>query len=559
METIDEFKRQQAHTVNLLKQLLDFIQEGERYGIEIEPKLKLKIETGIKTTSDDKLKVVLIGPYSEGKTSLIAAWSEKYDEDTMKINQKESSDEVVVYPKEDFDLIDTPGLFGFKENINKERYRDITRKYISEAHLVLYVMNPNNPIKESHKEELLWLFNDLSLLPRTVFVLSRFDEEVDIEDEDDYKKGLEIKRKNIISRLRDFSFDINDDITIVAVSPNPFNKGIQKYWLSNLDKFRELSHIELLQKATTDKIKAAGTNAALIEAAKKSIISDILMRKLPVAIDKDEKTNAECDRLRQVCDEVEEERGKTHSRLSEMRVELRDFISELFTSLILQVKGRSIDTIDDFFERNIGNEGIVLSTKIKNEFERQLGGAAPRINQMQLTLNAGVQQYYNVMGSVIGDYALKGIKTGGQFLAHGVNITNVNVLAARNFIMPAFKFKPWGAVKLANNLNKAIPIIGTSISIVFEMWDSYSKKKKEQKFQEAIDDIVSKFEQQRKEYLDFLDDDKFIGECFPNFISLEKQLEGLNADLSEKQSQHEKFKKWRERGEAIDAEFKIIL
>ena len=557
METIDEFKRQQAKTVDLLKQLLDFMREGEQYGIEIEPKLKQKLETGIKTTSDDKLKVALIGGFSEGKTSIIAAWSENYDKNTMKINQRESSDEVVVYSMEDFNLIDTPGLFGFKENINKEKYKDITRKYISEAHLILYIMNPNNPIKESHKEELLWLFNDLNLLPRTVFVLSRFDEEVDIEDEDDYRKGLEVKRQNIISRLKDFSFEINNDLSIVAVSPNPFERGIE-YWLSNLDKFKKLSHIELLQKATTDKIKSAGANTALIEAAKKSIISDILTRKLPLAIELDEKTSAECDRLRQVCDEVEEERRKTSSRLSEIRIELRDFISELFTGLILQAKGLSIDTIGDFFERNIGSEGIRLSAKIKNEFERQLGSAAPRISQMQLSLNAGIQQYNNVIGSVIGDYALKGLKTGGEFLARGVKLTNVNVLAARNFIMPAFKFKPWGAIKLANTLNKAIPIIGTLIGIGFELWDSYSEKKKEQEIQKTIVDIVSKFEQQRKEYLDFLDDDKFTGECFPNFISLEKQLEGINLDLSEKQSQHEKFKKWRERGEAIEAEFKIV-
>ena len=36
-------------------------------------------------------------------------------------------------------------------------------------------MDPTNPIKESHKAELEWLFRDLGLLSRTVFVLSRFD------------------------------------------------------------------------------------------------------------------------------------------------------------------------------------------------------------------------------------------------------------------------------------------------------------------------------------------------------------------------------------------------
>ncbi|GAA8156559.1 hypothetical protein HpBT123_08690 [Helicobacter pylori] len=45
----------------------------------------------------------------------------------------------------------------------------------------------------------------------------------------------------------------------------------------------------------------------------------------------------------------------------------------------------------------------------------------------------------------------------------------------------AFKFKPWGAVKLAGNLNKAVPLIG----FAFEAWVSWNKYQKEQKLEEA--------------------------------------------------------------------------
>lgn len=38
-----------------------------------------------------------------------------------------------------------------------------------------------------------------------------------------------------------------------------------------------------------------------------------------------------------------------------------------------------------------------------------------------------------------------------------------------------------GAVKLAGNLNKALPFIG----IAFEAWDSYNKYQKEQALEEA--------------------------------------------------------------------------
>jgi GTPase SAR1 family protein len=523
---MDAFKEQQSRTVEVLKQLLAFLREGEQYGVEIDPKFKLKLETGIKATADEKLKVALIGGFSEGKTSIAAAWAEKYDRSSMKIRQEESSDEVAVYSLGDFELIDTPGLFGFKETASKERYKDITKKYVSEAHLVLYVMNPNNPIKESHKEDLVWLFRDLNLFPRTVFVLGRFDDEVDIEDDEDYNRGLEIKRQNIRGRLKDFGLLEDDDVSIVAVSANPFDKGID-YWLARLENFKKLSHIESLQKATTEKIKEAGSVSALAEASKKSIAADILMRELPEAIKRDEKTNEECERLSQTCAEVEGELGKTKSNLIETRIALREFITDLFSGLIMQAKGLDMDTITGFFERNIGSEGIVLSARIQNEFERQLGGAYREINRMRISLESGIEQY----NTVIGQMAFEGLKAGGQFLKTGVHITADGIKAARNFIMPALKFKPWGAVKLAGNLNKAIPIVGSILGIVVDVGESIAQKVQEE---------------------------KFIQEFFPDYVSLKKQIDELNTELREKQARHEQFRQWRMRGEAIEAEFKII-
>jgi GTPase SAR1 family protein len=559
METVEKFKEQQQQTISVLKQLLVFLRDGEQFGVETDPKFKNKLETGIKTTETDKLKVVLIGGFSEGKTSIAAAWAGKYDKSSMKISQQESSDEVVFYSLEDFDLIDTPGLFGFKETADKEKYKDITNKYISEAHLVLYVMNPNNPIKESHKEELAWLFRDLNLLPRTVFVLSRFDEEADIEDDDDYGKSLQVKKNNIIGRLKDFGILKDDTVSIVAVSANPFDKGVE-YWLSHLDDYKRLSRIGTLQKATTEKIESAGSNFALIEASKRSIINDVLKKELPLAIERDEKINKECVRFTQMCDDVQKNLAKTQHEISRARISLKEYVLNIFTDLIMQVQGVSEETIGEFFQRNVGDEGIVLNTKIQNGFDRQTGSTNREISKMKMNVNAEIRQYNNVMGAVIGDIALKGIKTGGNILAKGsVQITNVGIKAARDVLMPALKFKPWQAVKLASNLNKALPIIGQVIGIVIEIGDSVSKKKKEEQFRSTVDGIVENFEKQRKEMLGFLDDEgRFIPQFFPDYIDLLKQIDDMQHELREKEKLHEEFQKWREQGEVIEAEFSVL-
>ncbi|GAA7748948.1 hypothetical protein HpCOL2_02480 [Helicobacter pylori] len=198
-ETLEQFKRNQKRNQEILKKLLDFVHAGEEYGIQIEESLKDKIHNAMENVAGQKLKVALVGGFSEGKTSIAVAWIERLDK-SMKIDHKESSDEVKIYNIDDeIELVDTPGLFGFKvkehDSGTIERYKDITKKYISEAHLILYALNPSNPIKDSHKDDLNWLFRTLNLLSRTIFVISRFDEEADIEDEEDYNKRFKIKKR----------------------------------------------------------------------------------------------------------------------------------------------------------------------------------------------------------------------------------------------------------------------------------------------------------------------------------------------------------------------------
>jgi len=275
--TIKEFEIKREKSLNLLKELKDFLIKGKKLDIEIEDKMLKKIESSLKEVESEKLKVALIGGFSEGKTSIASAWLEKYDKSSMKISQQESSNEVRVYDVDDkIELIDTPGLFGFKETEDKkEKYKEITKKYVSEAHIIIYVMNSTNPIKESHREDLMWLFRTLDLLSRTIFVLSRFDEIADVEDENDYEYNLNIKKQNITQRLQNM-INLNSDeiknLLIVGISANPFDQGIKEYWLNNLDEYKKLSKIETLQNATFEIIeKNNGLSSIILPTAIRSL------------------------------------------------------------------------------------------------------------------------------------------------------------------------------------------------------------------------------------------------------------------------------------------------
>lgn len=106
--------------------ILNFLAAGEDLGIQLPPHLREKISK-FNDIDSGKLKVALVGGFSEGKTSLAAAWLGMLPGD-MKISQSESSNAVTIYDASDeVELVDTPGLFGFKErNISNgigEKYK----------------------------------------------------------------------------------------------------------------------------------------------------------------------------------------------------------------------------------------------------------------------------------------------------------------------------------------------------------------------------------------------------------------------------------------------------
>lgn len=563
--TIQEFEISKQKAANILSQLVLFLKLGEDAGIYIEDNLKEKIEHALNSVDSGKLKIALIGGFSEGKTSIAAAWMERLDPDSMNISHQESSDSVKIYTVDsNCELIDTPGLFGFKEKLNAtsaqiEQYKDITKKYISEAHLVLYVMNSTNPIKASHIDDLNWLFKDLNLLSRTVFVLNRFDEIADIEDDWDYRQNYQIKKQNVIERLNDtlkLSPQEIDEISVAAVAANPFDMGTE-YWLDNIEKFKQLSHIDTLQKITRDKVKNNGGVMAVALEAQHSVIKDILIRQLPIAVKNDEKIGSDLEKLRGMVNRIETQMHSIDTGISEVRRGLLNFVTNHFSDLIMQVKGTDMNTFGDFFEREIGNEGIVLNTRIQVEFDGQVNMLSNELNQLQANI-ANEVQHYNDSMMLLG-------KQGVNFVIKGNFINNKSILLARDGIVSAgkmigidlagmLKFKPWGAVNLAKGINGALVFVGVAI----EAWQSWSEYKKQQEFESAIAQMADNLEKQRKELIDIINGENFIHTFFPKKSELINTMSDLEKNISHQEQLRSKFQTWRKTGEVIEGQFKRL-
>lgn len=563
--TLELFLNQNNKALALLDKLRVFLEQGAALGVNIDPTLLNKLEHASQNLANDKLKIALIGGFSEGKTSIAAAWMERLDKSSMNISQQESSNEVKVYEVDDnFVLIDTPGLFGFKEQYNAdinamEKYKDITRKYVSEAHLVLYVMNSTNPIKDSHKDDLNWLFRTLDLLPRTIFVLSRFDEVADVEDETSYAQHLQVKRNNVESRLRE-SIGASDAevaaLSIVAVAANPFDMGTD-YWLERVEQFKTLSHISSLQQATAEKIQSSGGSAVIVEQARKSVILDVLHKELPVAVENDQRLGEEVERLSGVSRTLSRQLDGAKGQIAEVRIGLREFVTRYFSGLIMRTEGLTQETFKEFFEREIGRDGVMVTTRLQNEFDRQLNGVSQELSRMRLSFDSEID-HFNTNVINLG-------KQGVNYVIKGNLINNGSILAARDGIVSvaktlgvdlgkALKFKPWGAVNLAKNLNGILSVAGLAL----EAWDSYERKKREDQFRQAIAEMVDNFNNQREELLTMIQDVSFEERFFPDYASLDANAADVQIAIDTQKGLREQFQEWRQRGELIEAEFTRI-
>lgn len=552
-ETLEQFKANQKRNQENLKKLLDFVHTGEKYGIKVEESLKDKIRNAMENVAGQKLKVALVGGFSCGKTSIAAAWIDRLDK-SMNIDHKESSDEVKIYNIDDeIELVDTPGLFGFKvkehDSGKIERYKDITKKYISEAHLILYALNPSNPIKESHKDDLNWLFRTLNLLSRTIFVISRFDEEADIEDEEDYNKRFKIKKENIQNRLNDLislSEKEKEGLIIVAVAANPFDLGVE-HWLKHKEEFQKLSHIKALQDATQKKIKENGGKLTIIEETKKSVIQDVVHRQMPPAKQALQDINREMEYLNKTLEKRRKDIQDLNKEISQARIHLREFIIRYFSDLILQVLGTSLETFNDFVIREIGDKGTNIDTRVQNAFERQTQGIVNEIAKIETGFNADMS-FFEKHAGALGKIGIDLLKQSGFINATNIKLARDTIAAAGKFvgIDLALKFKPWGAVNLAGSINKGLPLMG----LAFEVWDSWKESQKIEKLEKAKEEMKSNFDGQKQEILDLINDEtRFKQTCFPSVFELEKCIQACEENVKKTQEFSEGLEKWIQTGE----------
>lgn len=95
MEQFKQFSIEKQAAINSLLQLRGMLEMLGEMGINISDDLQ-KVTSAINAIESDVLRIALLGAFSDGKTSVIAAWLGKVMDD-MNISMDESSDRLSIY------------------------------------------------------------------------------------------------------------------------------------------------------------------------------------------------------------------------------------------------------------------------------------------------------------------------------------------------------------------------------------------------------------------------------------------------------------------------------
>jgi GTPase SAR1 family protein len=557
MEQFKSYNLEKAKLVTALSAIRLIVGKLDGLGMNVDDDIQ-KIEKAILDIESDTLRIALVGAYSDGKTSVIAGWLGQVMPN-MKIDIDESSDRLAIYHPDNLpekcEIIDTPGLFGDKErSVDGEKavvkYGDITKKYLSEAHLIFYVVDVTNPLKDSHKETVRWILRDLNKLSSTIFVINKMDEVADLRDADDFNNQAAIKKDNLRGKLQRF-VELSPvelaALNIVCISSNPNDRGLE-FWFEKKDIYEERSRMGVL-KTMTSTVLDDSTRSTLIRKTGADVIRGLVSGKIETAEHEFLKVSHYIDEVSSSIARIEEDikRGKVSVIAAKS-----DLFAELMASekrLLGGIRTLSAEDVKPFLEDEIGFNGDDIGFKLRLSIDL----ACERYFQQSATIMHGIahniEKQLDASESFISSISKMAFSNSGKLLGKvgsiPVGTIKNGVFFARDVLGSitgvAIKFKPWEAAKIAGNISKWAGPAGVAISLIADAVSLMQQRKAEAALQQCQEDLTSMVKENFMMVYDILKDADETYRVFAPQLAgfmtiLENQKQSLS-DLMDKKSQ----------------------
>lgn len=550
-----------------LDKITSLIEEGMSYGINLSS-VKDKIESVKRSIGDGIVRIVLLGSFSDGKTSAIAGLLGRL-EDSMKIDNDESSDELKVYRpaglKKGFEIVDTPGLFGTKEKELDGRnikYSDITREYLSEAHIVVYVCDAVTPLKDSHVPVIKWIMRDLNKLSSTIFVINKMDEAgYDLTDEEEFSNGAAIKKRNLISRLRNaINLTPTEEgmLHIVCIAADPKGKGLP-HWFTKEDDYLRRSHIDLLRNEL-NKVVAKSDAAALNSSVAEASIKDMMISVGEEVESITKPTSKALQQVNESCADLRQDVVLLRSELDANRSGMEKQMDDYKSSLMADIRGASVDTIGEVIDRALGvQDGQVTFYVFERNINDIMQGAQAAANQSISNASVKFEREFNAQSEFLNSAMKEGVT-----LLKNVKVSNTQVLQMRDMFFKSHKFKPWGATNMAGTIMKWAGRLAIVASVAIEAYSWYKKWKDSKELDKMKSELCIALDNAFADIYKNCKEEAFYANFAPQLTTMthqleerEQQVEAMKKKIAELEQYKAKISSFL-RDDAIEANYKEV-
>ena len=577
MENFNIFEIEKSELMKKLGYLSEMITELKQYGFNNLDDSIEKIEKIIGKIEKNKISIAMVGGFSDGKTSVVAGWLNKKKED-MKIDADESTDEIVFYSAKELEdnceIVDTPGLYGNKEKQNEkggiEKLSDKTKKYLSEANIILYVVDAQNPIKDSHRDSLEWILKDLNKASHTIFVINKMDEVVDLADDESFCIMAETKRENVRNKLVNWiglDSGVVNNIEIICISSNPGDRGFD-FWQQHREVYESRSHIGELRNTTVNLMKK-NTKSDLVKKAGVDGLNEL------ININKQNVEGLILSLEEEIIPSMEQCKERNTQTLNNLKKDInnvkRNLVDELARyekSLQISLNAVTPDTVANFLSEEIGivysdetKTGYLFYMNINKIMSKNFEEIDSHIefaqNQFVYEYNNQKDMFETINEKYRTDIAvlLKSLP-GPEFTkAMKAFLTTCQEMLAKVGVNFAKGWFGGGVSKMAKAINKSIPYVAAAVEVgmdIYELYKSRERQKEFAAFKTSMNDFIS------TTFADMytsINDKDFEANYVPQIGALEKQLKNEEENIIKAKNKHSDLVKWKEKLiEVFDAE-----
>lgn len=517
---IDEYKN---HKINALKKLEnfqnEFIKPLENYSeIQNVDFLNNKIIDTYNNIKSNEFIVALFGAFSDGKSTIIKVLT---NDDNIEISPLPETDQINVYDlNKTVKIVDTPGMFSeFKNHTEK------TKRYISNANLIFYVVSAENPLKDSQIDTIKWIMKDLRKKDSMIFLLNKMDSVTDLYDESEFEKMCDVKIENIRDTLKNIDIFVKED-NFICISADPYAEGLD-YWLKEND-YGKISRMDKLDKKL-NKVLENNKEELIIKVAN-SILNDcktiILNEVGSFNYSKGELISLEAKNLNYITNEIEILDKDIKNSFDNINANLESLRLE-YLSKINNIKAP--EDYANYFDSSLGKDSYILEERINNIFKFEIDNLVSEHTETMKKIELNSEKYQKQKSKVLGAGS-----TYGKQLAKGLTgIPNDQLVKGIKIVRDStklpIKFKPWGMTKLAKNLKYG----GAALAVGIDAISTYFSVKSQEEFETNVN-------QHKEEVLDLFKNIKtnntlenFLDNYFPNIRDL-KQEQYEKAKLIEK-------------------------